>query len=94
MRIYLIVNVSQVVKHREQVEVGEQKKEKAKQVEVDRVEEWEIEKILDKKKIRRVVKYLVQQKRFSVENNIWEREKNLKNAKEAVVKFKKRLNTK
>ena len=48
MRIYLIVNISQVVQYREQV--GEQNKEEVKPIEVERVKEWEIEKILNKKK--------------------------------------------
>jgi len=39
--------------------VGEQKVEKVKLVEVNKVEEWEVEKILNKRKIRGVVKYLV-----------------------------------
>ena len=37
-----------------------QKKEEGKLVEVEGVEEWEVEKILNKKKIRGVEKYLVQ----------------------------------
>jgi len=36
-----------------------QKKEEGKLVEVEEVEEWEVEKILNKKKIRGVEKYLV-----------------------------------
>ena len=40
-------------------QVGEQKKEKVKLVEIERVEEWEIEKILNKKKERKVTKYIV-----------------------------------
>jgi len=36
-----------------------QKKEEGKPVEVEGVEEWEVEKILNKKKISRVEKYLV-----------------------------------
>jgi len=36
-----------------------QKKEEEKPVEVDGVEEWEVEKILNKKKIRGIEKYLV-----------------------------------
>jgi len=55
MRIYLVVNVSQVVQYREQVEG--QKAEEMKPVEVERIKEWE--KILNKRKIRGVVKYLV-----------------------------------
>jgi len=58
MRIHLVVNVSWIVWYKEQVR--EQKKEKGKPIEVEEVEEWEIEKILNKKKIRGVEKYLVQ----------------------------------
>jgi len=36
-----------------------QKAEEIKPVEINGVEEWEIEKILNKRKIRGVVKYLV-----------------------------------
>ena len=57
MRIHLVVNVSLVVWYREQVK--EQKKEEGKPVEVKGVEEWEVEKILNKRKIREVEKYLV-----------------------------------
>ena len=58
MRIHSVVNVSRIVQYREQVKG--QKKEEEKPVEVDGVEEWEIEKILNKKKIRGIEKYLVQ----------------------------------
>ena len=57
IRIYLVVNVSQVVRYREQVE--KQKIKKVKPVEVDEVKEWKVEKILNKRKIRRVIKFLV-----------------------------------
>ena len=57
MRIHLVVNISLVVWYREQVK--EQKKEEGKPVEVKGVEEWEVEKILNKRKIRGVEKYLV-----------------------------------
>ena len=57
MRIYLVVNVNQIVRYKEQVKG--QKKEEEKPVEVEGVEEWEVEKILNKKKIRGVEKYLV-----------------------------------
>jgi len=39
--------------------VGGQKVEEVKLIEVDRVEECEVEKILKKRKIREIVKYLV-----------------------------------
>ena len=58
MRIHLVVNVSWIVWYKEQVRG--QKKEKGKPIKVEEVEEWEIEKILNKKKIRGVEKYLVQ----------------------------------
>jgi len=57
MRIHPVVNVSQIVRYKEQVEG--QKKEEGKPVEIEGVEEWEIEKILNKRKIRGVDKYLV-----------------------------------
>jgi len=65
MRIYLVVNVSQIVQYKEQVEG--QKKEEGKPMEVEGVEEWEVEKILNKRKIRGVEKYLVCWKGFTVE---------------------------
>jgi len=57
MRIYSVVNVSQIVCYKEHVKG--QKKEEGKPVEVEGVEEWEVEKILNKKKMRRVEKYLI-----------------------------------
>jgi len=57
MRIHLVVNVSQIVQYKEQVRG--QKKEEGKPVKVEGVEEWEVEKVLNKKKIRGVEKYLI-----------------------------------
>ena len=57
MRIHLVVNVSQIVRYKEQVKG--QKKEEEKPVEIEEVEEWKVEKILNKKKMRGVVKYLI-----------------------------------
>ena len=58
MRIHPVVNVSWVVQYKDQVEG--QKKEEVKPIKVERVKEWEIEKILNKRKVKEVVKYLVQ----------------------------------
>ena len=52
MRIHPVVNVSRIVRYKEQVKG--QKKEEGKPVEVKGVEEWEVEKVLNKKKIRSI----------------------------------------
>jgi len=51
-----------------------------------------VERILNKKKIRGVEKYLVQWKEFTAEGDIWERKENLKNAGEALEEFEGRMN--
>jgi len=91
MRIHLVVNISKVVRYREPGK--RQKVEKPKPVEVDGVEEWEVEKILNKKKVRGVMKYLVEWKGFTAENDIWEKKEDLENAKEVVAEFEERINT-
>jgi len=68
-----------------------QKKEEGKPMEVEGVEEWEVEKILNKKKMRGVEKYLVRWKEFTVERDIWERRENLKNAEEALADFEGKM---
>jgi len=64
-----------------------------KLVEVNGVKEWEIEKILNKRKIRETVKYLVQWKEFIAEYNTWKKKKDLINVKEAITEFKRKINT-
>jgi len=88
MRIHLVVNVSRIVRYKEQVKG--QKKEEEKPVEVERVEEWEVEKILNKKKIRGVEKYLIRWKGFMAEGDTWEKRENLKNAEELIEEFERR----
>ena len=85
MRIHLVVNVSQILQYKEQVKG--QKKEKGKPVEIKGVEEWEVEKILNKKKIRGVEKYLIWWKGFMVEGDTWEKRENLKNVEELIEEF-------
>ena len=67
MRIHLVVNVSQVARYREPVR--EQRMREPKLIKVDRVEEWEVKKILNKRKIQGVEKYLVRWKEFMVEHD-------------------------
>ena len=69
----------------------EQKKEEAKPIEVKGVEEWKVEKILNKRKIREVEKYLVCWKGFIVEHDTWKKEEDLGNARETVEEFERRI---
>jgi len=69
-----------------------QKKEEGKPIEIEGVKEWKIEKILDKRKIRGVDKYLVRWKGFTAEHDTWERKENLRNAREVLEEFKGRMN--
>ena len=87
MRIHPVVNVSRIVCHKEQVRG--QKKEEGKLVEVEGVEEWEVEKILNKKKARGVEKYLIRWKGFMAEGDTWERRENLKNAENLIEEFER-----
>jgi len=57
MRIYPVVNVSRIMKYRELIKG--QKVEEPKPVKVDGEEKWKVEKILNKIKVRGVIKYLV-----------------------------------
>jgi len=87
MRIHPVINVSRIVRYKEQVK-GQKRKE-GKLVEVEGVEEWEVEKILNKKKIRGVEKYLIRWKGFTAEGDTWERRENLKNAEELIEEFER-----
>jgi len=87
MRIHPVVNVSQIVRYKEQVKG--QKKEEGKPVKVEGVEEWKVEKILNKKKIRGVVKYLIRWKEFMAEGDTWEKRENLKNTEELIKEFER-----
>jgi len=91
MRIHPVINVSQIVWYKEQVKG--QKKEEGKPIEVEKIEEWEVEKILNKRKIRGVEKYLVQWKGFTAEGDTWGRKKDLKNAVEVLGEFEGRMNS-
>jgi len=87
MRIHPVVNVSRIVQYKKQMKG--QKKEEGKPIEVEGVEEWEVEKILNKKKIRGVEKYLIRCKGFTAEGDTWEKKENLKNAAELIEEFER-----
>ena len=57
IRIHPVVNISRIMRYKEQMKG--QKKEEGKPIEVEGGEEWEVEKILNKKQTRGVEKYLV-----------------------------------
>ena len=54
IRIHPVVNVSKIVRYKELV-----KRQKLKPVKTDRVEEWKVEKILNKRKVRRVIESII-----------------------------------
>ena len=58
-------------------------------VTIEGEEEWKVEKILNKRKVRGKDKYLVRWKRFTAEGDTWESRENLENAKELVEEFEK-----
>ena len=89
MRIHPIVNMSRIERYRKLVK-GQRVKE-LKPVEVNGVEKQEVEKILNKRKVWGVDKYLERWKGFTAENNTWEKEEDLENAKELVDKFEGKM---
>ena len=88
IRIHLVVNVSRVRKYKLQVE--EQKKEVLQLVVIEGEEEWEVEKIINKRKVWGRNKYLVQWKRYIVEEDTWKSKKNLKNTMKLVKEFERK----
>jgi len=87
IKIHPVVNVSRIHKYIGQVKG--QKREQPAPVIIDGEEEWEVEKILNKQRIRGKDKYLVQWKGFTVESDTWEGRENLGNTKEAIEEFEK-----
>ena len=52
-------------------------------------EEWEVEKIMNKRQVREKDKYLVQWRGCTAEEDTWESRENLKNASDLVEEFEK-----
>jgi len=76
--------------HRYVGQVEGQKKEQSAPVIIKGKEEWKVERILNKQRVRGKDKYLVRWKRFTVESDTWEGRENLENAKEAIEEFKRK----
>jgi len=87
IRIHPVVNVSRVRLYKPQVEG--QKKIPPKPVIIKGEEEFEMEKILNKRIVRGKEKFLVRWKEYMVEGDTWENRENLGNAKELIEEFKR-----
>ena len=85
IKIHPEVNVSRIVMYKEQVE-GQRLVPPAP-VEIGEEQEYEVEKILNKKLFRGKTRYLVRWKGYTAEEDTWEKEEDLENAKEAVTEF-------
>jgi len=60
-------------------------------VKMDREKEYEFEKILNRRDMRRKLKYLVRWKVYIMEEDTWEELENLENVMELVEDFKKEI---
>jgi len=87
IKIHPVVNVSRVRLYKSQVKG--QKKIPPKPVIIEEEEEFEVEKILNKRMVRRKEKFLVRWKDYTVGEDTWENRENLENAKELVEEFER-----
>ena len=87
IKIYLVVNASRVQLYKLQIEG--QKRILPKPVIIKGEEEFEMEKILNKRIVRGKKKFLVKWKGYTAEEDTWENKENLENAKELVEEFEK-----
>jgi len=87
VRIHPVVKVSRIRRYRDQVKG--QKVTPPPPVEIQGKMEYKVEKILSKRKRYGKVEYLVWWKGYTAEEDTWEKESNLGNAREAVEEYKK-----
>jgi len=87
VKIHPVVNVSRVQKYIGQVKG--QRKEIPQPVVIKGEEEWEVEKIINKRRVQERDKYLVWWKGCMAEEDTWKSKENLKNTSELVKEFEK-----
>jgi len=87
IKIHPVVNTSRVQLYKPQVEG--QKRMLPKPVIIEGEEEFEVEKISNKRIVRGKEKFLVRWKGYTAEEDTWENKENLENMKELVEEFKK-----
>ena len=87
IKIHPVVNISRVRLYKPQVEG--QKKIPPKTVIIKGEEEFEVEKILNKRIVRGKEKFLVKWKGYMAEEDTWESRENLENVEELVEEFER-----
>ena len=87
IKIHPVVNVSRVWLYKPQVEG--QKKIPPKPVIIEGEEEFEVEKILNKRMVQGKEKFLVRWKGYMTEEDTWESRENLENTEELVEEFER-----
>jgi len=87
IKIHPVVNISRVRLYKSQVKG--QKKIPPNPVIIEGEEEFEVEKILNKRMVRGKEKFLVRWKGYTAEEDTWESRENLENAKELVEEFER-----
>ena len=87
IKIHPVVNISRVRLYKPQVKG--QKKIPPKPVIIEGEEEFEMEKIINKRTVRGKEKFLVRWKGYMAEEDTWESRENLENAKELVEEFER-----
>jgi len=90
VKIHPVVNVSRIKRYVDQVDG--QRKEAPQLVVVKGEEEWEVEKILNRRRIRGKDKFLVQWKGFTAEGDTWESRENLQNTGDLLKEFEEEYN--
>jgi len=87
VKIHPVVNVSRVWKYK--LQVKGQRKEAPQPVVIEEEEEWEVKRIMNKRRVRGRDKYLVRWKKCTAEEDTWESRENLKNVIELVEEFER-----